>query len=52
MRILDRYVAREFLKILAMTLVVFVGIYVIVDLFEKLGRFLEAQVAVRFMIRY
>ncbi len=52
MRILDRYVAREFLKILGMTLVVFVGIYVIVDLFEKLGRFLEAQVPARFMIRY
>jgi lipopolysaccharide export system permease protein len=52
MRILDRYVAREFLKILCMALAVFVGIYMIVDLFEKLGRFLEAQVPVQVMIWY
>src|SRR3990170_3212857 len=52
MRILDRYVAREFLKIVAMALTVFVGIYVIVDLFEKLGRFLEAGVAPRILFRY
>ncbi len=52
MRILDRYIAREFLKILGMALAVFVGIYLIVDLFEKLGRFLEAQVPVRFIVRY
>lgn len=52
MRILDRYIARESLKVLAMALVVFVGIYLIVDLFEKLGRFLEAQVPVRFIVRY
>ena len=52
MRILDRYIAREFLKILGMALAVFVGIYVIVDLFEKLGQFLEAQVPARIIIRY
>jgi len=52
MRILDRYVAREFLKIIAMALTVFVGIFVIVDLFEKLGRFLEAGVAPRILLRY
>ena len=52
MRILDRYVGREFLKILAMTLIVFAGIYVIVDLFEKLGRFLEAGAPARIIVRY
>ena len=52
MRILDRYIAREFLKILVMALAVFVGIYLIVDLFEKLRSFLEAQVPVRFIVRY
>ncbi len=52
MRILDRYVAREFLKILAMTVLVFAGIYIIVDLFEKLGRFLEAGVPARVMLQY
>jgi lipopolysaccharide export system permease protein len=52
MRILDRFVGREFLKILAMTLAVFLGIYVIVDVFEKLGKFLEAQVPARFIVWY
>ena len=52
MRILDRYVAREFLKILVLTMLVFAGIYIIVDLFEKLGRFLEAGVPARFILRY
>ncbi len=34
MRLLDRYIARECLKILLLCLTVFVGIYLIVDLFE------------------
>ncbi len=52
MRILDRYIGREFLKILGMALAVFVGIFIIVDLFEKLRAFLDAQVPVRFIVRY
>lgn len=52
MRILDRYIAREFFKILGMALAVFVGIYIIVDLFEKLRSFLEAQAAVLVIVRY
>lgn len=52
MRILDRYVAIEFLKILGLALGVFAGIYVIVDLFEKLGRFLEVQAPAHIMVRY
>ncbi|HYB74400.1 MAG TPA: LPS export ABC transporter permease LptG [Candidatus Sulfotelmatobacter sp.] len=52
MRILDRYIAREFLKILGMALAVFVGIYIIVDLFEKLRSFLEAQVPAWVIVRY
>jgi len=52
MRILDRYIAREFLKILGMALAVFVGIYIIVDLFEKLRSFLEAQVPARVIVQY
>ncbi len=52
MRLLDRYISREFLKILGMALAVFVGIYLIVDLFEKLRSFLEAQVPIHFIVRY
>jgi lipopolysaccharide export system permease protein len=44
-RLLDRYIARECLKILLLGLVVFMGVYLIVDLFEKFPRLLEARVA-------
>lgn len=52
MRILDRYIVRECLKVLGLCLVVFVGIYVVVDLFEKLSRFLEARAAAGLIVRY
>ncbi len=44
MRLLDRYIARECLKLLLLGLLVMVGIYVVVDLFEKFPKFLEAKV--------
>ena len=52
MRILDRYVIRECLKILGLCLVVFMGVYLVVDLFEKLGRFLEARADAGMILRY
>jgi len=52
MRLLDRYIVRECVKVLTMCLVVFIGIYVIVDLFEKLSRFLEAHAGVGLIFRY
>jgi len=52
MRLLDRYIARECLKILCLCLAVFVGVYVIVDLFEKFSKFLEARVEPALIVRY
>ena len=52
MRILDRYIVRECVKLLVLCLVVFIGIYVVVDLFEKLSRFLEARVSAGMIVRY
>ncbi len=52
MRLLDRYVVRECLKILAFCLVVFMGVYLIVDLFEKLKGFLEARADMATIARY
>lgn len=52
MRLLDRYIVRECAKILGLCLVVFVGVYVVVDLFEKLSRFLEAHVGIGVIFRY
>ncbi len=47
MRILDRYLAAEFLKVFAFSLVVFFAVYVIVDLFDRLSRgFLDASARV------
>jgi lipopolysaccharide export system permease protein len=52
MRLLDRYIARECLKLLCLCLAVFVGVYVIVDLFEKFSKFLEARVEPALIARY
>ena len=52
MRLLDRYIARECLKIILLCLVVFMGVYVVVDLFEKFSRFLEAKVPPVLILRY
>ena len=52
MRLLDRYVARECLKIILLCLVVFMGIYIVVDLFEKFSRFLEAKVPPALILHY
>jgi lipopolysaccharide export system permease protein len=52
MRILDRYIIRECVKVLVLCLVVFIGVYVVVDLFEKLARFLEAHVSPGLILRY
>lgn len=42
MRILDRYLSLEFLKVFTFSLIVFLSLYVIVDLFDRLARFLDA----------
>jgi lipopolysaccharide export system permease protein len=52
MRLLDRYIARECLKILTLCLMVFMGVYLIVDLFEKFSRFLEARMPLELILRY
>ncbi len=52
MSLLDRYIARECLKILLLCLVIFMGVYAIVDLFEKFSRFLEARVPPVLILRY
>jgi lipopolysaccharide export system permease protein len=52
MRLLDRYVAWECLKLLLLCLVLFVGVYLVVDLFEKFPRFLEAHVHAASIVYY
>ncbi len=43
MRILDRYIAKEFLRIFAFSLAIFLALSVIVDLFDRLSRFLDVS---------
>jgi lipopolysaccharide export system permease protein len=42
MRLVDQYIAREFLRIFSLALVVFISLYVIVDLFDNTSRFIDA----------
>ncbi len=41
MKLADRYILRHFLRIFGLTLMACIGIYLLVDFFEKAGRFIE-----------
>src|SRR5574337_2084636 len=43
MRILDRYLAREFLRLFVFSLAIFLALAAIVDLFDRLSRFLDVS---------
>ena len=44
MKILTRYIVKEFLKIFTLTLAAFVSLYLIIDIFEQLGRLMTHHV--------
>lgn len=46
MKILARYMVREFLKIFSLILSTFVALYLIIDIFRQMGRLIEHQVGV------
>jgi lipopolysaccharide export system permease protein len=50
MKILTRYIIREFLKLYAFALGSFLGIYIIVDLFEKLDQYIKYNAPVSLII--
>jgi lipopolysaccharide export system permease protein len=52
LRILDRHVLREFSLYLLLGLCSFVGIYLIVDLFEKIDVFVDHQAALGLILEY
>ena len=52
MRLLDRYIGRECLKLLGLCLVVFLWAYVVADLFERFSDFLEAGTEPALIARY
>jgi lipopolysaccharide export system permease protein len=52
LKILDRYVLSEFIAYLAMGLLAFIGIFVIVDVFEKIDTFVDAQAPLTLVLRF
>jgi lipopolysaccharide export system permease protein len=52
LRIVDRYLLREFLLYLLLGLCTFVGIYIVVDLFEKIDVFIDYQAAAGIILVY
>ena len=52
MKILDRYISRQFLNVLLFTLVAFMAIFVLVDLIENMDRFIDKHVAYGIVIQY
>lgn len=51
-RILESYVAREFLKLMGLSLATFVSLFVVVDFFEKIDRLVRAQLGLVDLMRY
>ena len=52
MTIIDKYLTRESLKCLTIVLAVVVGLYVIVEFFNKADNFMEAGLSIARLIRY
>jgi lipopolysaccharide export system permease protein len=52
MKILSRYLAIEFVKLLCLCQIIFLSIYLIIDFVQKIDNFIEAQVAVGIMLAY
>jgi len=51
-RILERYIAWEFCKLLGLSLVAFVSLFIIVDFFERIDRLVRAELGVVDLLRY
>ena len=50
--ILENYVAREFLKLMGLSLVTFVSLFIVVDFFEKIDRLVRAQLGLGALLEY
>ena len=52
MRIMDRYITREFLKLFVLMVISFVCLYLIVDFFEKIKMFLSNNATLSQMLSF
>jgi lipopolysaccharide export system permease protein len=51
-KILDRYILREFISYLLMGLLAFIGMFLIVDVFEKIDTFIDAKAPLALVLRF
>ena len=51
-KILEAYVAREFLKLTSLSLITFISLFVIVDFFEKIDRLVRAHLGLWDLLQY
>ncbi len=52
MKILDRYIIKEFLRTLGIILLIFLSVFLIADLFERLDEIIENHSSIILVIRY
>lgn len=52
MRLLDKYIIKEYLRFFVITCVTFIALYLIVDFFEKIRMFLSNQASVNQILSY
>jgi lipopolysaccharide export system permease protein len=52
MKVLSKYLAAEFLKLLCLCQIIFVSIYLIIDFVQKIDNFIEAKVSTGIMLAY
>jgi lipopolysaccharide export system permease protein len=51
-RILEAYVAREFLKLTSLSLATFISVFLVVDFFEKIDRLVRARLGIGDLLHY
>ncbi|MBI4642548.1 MAG: LptF/LptG family permease, partial [Deltaproteobacteria bacterium] len=51
-RILEAYVAREFLKLASLSLATFISVFLVVDFFEKIDRLVRAHLGIGDLLHY
>ena len=52
MKILDKYIVKEILKYISICMSIFVTIYLIIDMLQKIDDFIEANVSIAIILKY
>ena len=52
MKVFDKYVIREFLRTLGVTVLIFLSVYLIADLFERMDDIIENQPFATIVLNY